>query len=110
MRPDLKAMIERGATGLRDYTADWEVESRGETTPDPMMHSRQLASAVLRAALPGLFTEPPECWLAPWEMTERMWIGSLSEESRFMQEANYAAMRDAHLVALANPIPDAEQS
>lgn len=57
----------------------------------------EIMSAVPRAAFPELFTDPLQCWLAPWEATEKMITATDAGYSS--PEGIYAVMRAAHLAS-----------
>lgn len=66
--------------------------------------SLRIAKDALDAALPGLFTDPPQVWLAPVRATDAMFKACGEQEGdRYVAYGRaieaWAAMRDAHLAS-----------
>lgn len=116
MRPDLKAMIERGARGLYDYDA---IDSAGHTWESLPKATQSFlkgaAVACLRSALPGLFTEPPTDRAELIQRLRRRANSDLRLSTGELDKPDQLLMAAADYIQawptpLANPIPDAEQS
>lgn len=98
----LEERIEAGAKARYEHNGGLLWES---AHPDTKRVWLDMVRDAFEAAIPGLFTNPPTGWIAPWEATRGMQAAIETEAINGPPEGwhqrLWAAARDAHLKANA---------